>query len=208
MNASRRCLAASFNNLIAGSAVQGLLDGDSINSSQGVSGSIPGNPSDVLNDVPMDQDETQGLMRPEDFETSNRGQNPSAPPGIPIPQTHSEQVNDIIARYDQALLEACQQNQNNVVMVKELSDSNEQLRNDITELKDQVHKLIANTEKERAEHETVLQDMQHNVEERVKAMEAEHAKALEEASIKLRSNLQQSHEHEKKRLVKEYERGA
>ena len=93
-------------------------------------------------------------------------------------------------------------------MVKELSDSNEQLRNDITELKDQVQKLIANTEKERTEHEMVLQDMQHNAEERAKAIEAEHAKALEEANIELRSNLQQSHEHEKKRLVKEYEREA
>ena len=131
MNASHRCLAASFNNSITGSAVQSLLDGESINSGQDVSGSIPGNPSDVLNDVPMDQDETQGLMCPEDFETSNRGQRSSAPPGIPNPQTCSEQVNDIIARYDQALLEACQQNQNNVAMVKELSDSNEQLRNDI-----------------------------------------------------------------------------
>ena len=127
MNASHRCLAASFNTSIAGSTVQGLLDGESINSSQDVSGSIPGNPSDVLNDVPMDQYETQGLMRPEDFETSNRGQSSSAPPGIPIPQTRSEQVNGIIARYDQALLEARQQNQNNVAMVKELSDSNEQL---------------------------------------------------------------------------------
>ena len=56
-------------------------------------------------------------------------------------------------------LEAHQQNQNNVAMVKELSDSNEQLRNDITELQDQVQKLIANTEKERTEHEMVLRDM-------------------------------------------------
>ena len=145
MNASCQRLAASFNKSIAGSTVQSLLDGESINSSQDVSGSIPGNPSDVLNDVPMDQDGTQGLMCPEDFETSNRGQNSSAPPGIPNPQTHSEQVNDIIARYDQALLEARQQNQYNVAMVKELSDSNKQLRNDITELQDQVQKLIANT---------------------------------------------------------------
>ena len=58
MNASRRRLTASFNNSIAGSTVQGLLDGESINSSQDVSGSIPGNPSDVLNDVSMDQDGT------------------------------------------------------------------------------------------------------------------------------------------------------
>ena len=156
MNASCRRLAASFNNLITGSAVQSLLDGERINSNQDVSGSIPANPSDMLNDVSMDQDDTQGLMHPEDFATSNRGEVSFAPPGIPNPQTRSEQVNDIIARYDQALLEAHQQNQNNVTMVKELSDSNEQLRNDITGLKDQVRKLIANTEKERTEHERVL----------------------------------------------------
>ena len=75
-------------------------------------------------------------------------------------------MNDIIARYDQALLEAHQQNQNNVAMVKELSDSNEQLRNDITDLQDQVQKLITNTEKERTEHEMVLRDMQHNVQKK------------------------------------------
>ena len=102
MNVSHRRLAASFNNSIAGSAVQGLLDGESITSSQDVSGSIPGNLSKVLNDVPMDQDETQRLMCPEDFETLNRGEVSSAPSGIPIPQSRPEQVNDIIARYDEA----------------------------------------------------------------------------------------------------------
>ena len=148
----------------------------------------------------MDHDKTQGLMHPEDFETLNRGEVSSAPPGIPIPQSHPEQVNDIITRYDEALWEAQEQNQNNVTMVKELSDSNGQLRNDIAELKHQVEWFIANTEKERTEHERAMQDMQHNAEERAKAMEAEHARALKEANAKLRSNLQS------KRLVKHYEK--
>ena len=103
MNVSHQHLAVSFNNSIAGSAVQGFLDGESITSNQDVSGSIPGNLSNVLNDVPMDQDKTQGLMHSEDFETVNRGEVSSAPPGIPIPQSQPEQVNDIIARYDEAL---------------------------------------------------------------------------------------------------------
>ena len=158
MNVSHQRLAASFNNTMASSAVQGLLDGASFNTSQDVSGSIPGNLSNVLNYVPMDQDETQGLMRPEDFGTSNRGEVSSAPPGIPNPQTRPEQINDIISRYDQALQEAQEQNQNNVTMVKELSDSNEQLRNDVAELKNQVEWFIANTEKERTEHERALQE--------------------------------------------------
>ena len=190
MNVSCRCLAASFNNSIAGSVVQGLLDGESISSNQDVLGSIPRNLSNVLNDVPMDQGETQGLMHPEDFESSNRGEVSSPPPGIPNLQTCSEQINDIIFRYDQALQEAQLQNQNNVTMVKELSDSNEQLRNDIAELKHQV------------------QEMQHNAEERAKAMEAEHARALKEANAKLRSNLQQSYEYKSERLVKHYEKEA
>ena len=184
MNVSRRCLAASFNNSIADSAVQGLLDGESITSSQDVSGSIPGNLSNVLKDVPMDQDETQGLMHPEDFETSNRGEVSSAPPGIPIPQSRPEQVNEIIARYDEALRKAQEQNKNNVTMVKELSNRNEQLRNDIAELKHQTQNLIANTEKERSKHEKAMEDMQHNAKERAKAMEAEHARALKEANAK------------------------
>ena len=49
--------------------------------------------------------------------------------------------------------------------------------------------LIANTEKERSEHEKATQDMQHNAEKRAKAMEPEHARALKEANAKLRSNL-------------------
>ena len=94
-----------------------MLDGESITSSQDVSGSIPGNLSNVLNDVPIDQDETQGLRYPEDFKTLNRGEVSSAPLDIPIPQSCPEQVNDIIARYDEALREAQGQNQNNVTMV-------------------------------------------------------------------------------------------
>ena len=162
----------------------------------------------MLNDVPMDQEETQGLMHPEDFETLNRGEVSSAPPGIPIAQSCPEQVNDIIARYDETLQEAQEQNQNNVTMVKELSNSNEQLRNDIAELKHQVEWFIANTEKERSEHEKAMQDMQHNAEERAMAMEVEHARALKEANAKLRSNLQQSHEYESERLVRHYEKEA
>ena len=208
MNASRRCLAASFNNSIPDSAVQGLLDGESFSSTQDVSGLIPQNPSDLLNDVPMDQDGTQGLMRPEDFETSSRGEVSFAPPGISHQQTHPELVNSIIAKYNQALQEAREQNQNNVAMVNELSNSNEQLRNDISGLKDQVQKLITNTQKERAEHERALHDMCHNAEERAKTMEADYAKALKEENLKLRSNLLQSHEHESERLVKQYEKEA
>ena len=204
MNASHRHLAASFNNLIPGNAVQGLLDGESFSSTQDVSGLIPQNTTDLLNDVPMDQDGTQGLMHPEDFETSSRGEVSFAPPGISHQQTHPELVNSIIAKYDQALQEAREQNQNNVAMVNELSNSNEQLRNDISELKDQVQKLIANTEKERAGHEKALQDMCHNAEERAKTMEVDYAKALKEENLKLRSNLLQSHEHKSERLVKEY----
>ena len=110
MNVSCQRLAASFNNSIAGSTVQGLLDVESITLSQVVSGSIPGNLSNVLNYVPMDQDKTQGLVHPEDFETLDKGEVSSAPPVIPIPQLRPEQLNDIIARYDEALREPQGQN--------------------------------------------------------------------------------------------------
>ena len=64
-----------------------------------------------------------------------------------------------------------------------------------------MQKLIANTEKERAEHEKALQDMCQNAEERAKTMEVDYAKALKDENVKLRSNLLQSHEHESERLV-------
>ena len=63
-------LAASFNATLAGSQVQGLLDGASISSNEGVSGIVPQGADQLLDDVTthsseMDHDDDQGPVRPE-----------------------------------------------------------------------------------------------------------------------------------------------
>ena len=151
-------------------------------------------------------DETQGLMRPEDFDSSTSGDGQSAPPGIPNPVMDQQQVNNFICYYSEALHEAREQNQQNVEIVEKLSDSNEKLRHDVTELKSQVQQLMSNMQTERREHQRLLEQAQHDSEARVRARDAEHANALEQASVELRTNLQQAHENENEKLVRNYER--
>ena len=66
-------LAASFNATLAGSQVQGLLDGASISSNEGVSGIVPQGADQLLDDVTthsseMDHDDGQGPVHPEDLD--------------------------------------------------------------------------------------------------------------------------------------------
>ena len=111
-----------------------------------------------LNEIPMEEDrpdETQGLMHPEDFDSSTSGDGQPAPPGIPNPVMDQQQVNNFICYYSEALHEAREQNQQNVEIVEKLSDSNEKLRHDVTELKSQVQQLMSNMQTERREHQRV-----------------------------------------------------
>ena len=83
-------LAASFNATLAGSQVQGLLDGASMSSNEGVSGAVPQGPDQLLDDVTthssnMDHDDGQGPVRPEDLDHPRNIGTPNHPPGIPNP---------------------------------------------------------------------------------------------------------------------------
>ena len=92
-------LAASFNNTIASSQVQGLLDGESITS---VSGTVP---EQILDDVNatthtngVDHNNTQGPVKPEDLVTTL-----NHPPGIPNPAVNYEQLAQTANNYQQML---------------------------------------------------------------------------------------------------------
>ena len=81
-------LAASFNATLAGSQVQGLLDGGSISSNEGVSGILPQGVDQLLDDVTthssgMDHDDGQGPVHPEDLGHLHNTGTPNHPPGIP-----------------------------------------------------------------------------------------------------------------------------
>ena len=52
----------------------------------------------------------------------------------------------------------------------------------------------------------MLEQAQHDAEARVRANDAEHANALEQANTELITNLQQAHEYDIEKLVRNYER--
>ena len=107
MNMSGRhtsCLGASFNATLAGSQVQGLLDGASISSNEGVSGIVPQGGDQLLDDVTthssgMDHDDGQGPVHPEDLDQPHNTGTPNHPPGIPNPAVNYAELTQTAERY-------------------------------------------------------------------------------------------------------------
>ena len=104
-------LAASFNATLAGSQVQGLLDGASISSNEGVSGIVPQGADQLLDDVTthssgMDHDDGQGPVHPEDLDNLHNTGTPNHPPGIPNPAVNYVELIQAAERYKQLLEQA------------------------------------------------------------------------------------------------------
>ena len=97
-------LAASFNATLAGSQVQGLLDGASISSNEGVSGIVPQGADQLLDDVTthsseMDHDDGQGPVHPEDLDHPHNTGTPNHPPGISNPAVNYAELTQTAERY-------------------------------------------------------------------------------------------------------------
>ena len=97
-------LAASFNATLAGSQAQGLLDGVSMSSNEGVSGVVPQGPDQLLGDVTthsslMDHDDGQGPVHPEDLDHLHNTGMPNHPPGIPNPAVNYVELIQAAERY-------------------------------------------------------------------------------------------------------------
>ena len=119
-------LAASFNATLAGSQVQGLLDGMSMSSNEGVSGVVPQGPDQLLDDVTthnsgMDHDDGQGPVCPEDLDHPHSIGTPNHPPGIPNPAVNYAELIQTAERYKQLLAQAQMQNLQNVQTIQVLT---------------------------------------------------------------------------------------
>ena len=150
MNISGRhtsCLAASFNATLAGSQVQALLDGASMSSNEGVSGVVPQGPDQLLDDVTthssgMDQDDSQGPVRPEDLDHPQNISTPSHPPGISNPAVNYAELIQTAERYKQLLEQAQTQNLQNVQTIQALTANQNTMEAQMLTMQQNIQQLI------------------------------------------------------------------
>ena len=215
-------LAASFNATLAGSQVQGLLDGASISSNEGVSGIVPQGADQLLDDVTthsseMDHDDGQGPVRPEDLDHPHNIGTPNHPPGIPNPAVNYAELTQTAERYKQLLEQAQMQNLQNVQTIQALTANQNTMEAQMLTMRQNIQQLINTANAKEAEHARVLEETENRVrqaiEERIRQdaeannpvdpdeqaiLEAEQ-KAAEEAA----AMVQQQAEAEAKRKAEE-----
>ena len=172
-------LAASFNATLAGSQVQGLLDGMSISSNEGVSGIVPQGVDQLLDDVTthssgMDHDDGQGPVHPEDLDHLHNTGTPNHPPGIPNPVVNYVELIQAAERYKQLLEQAQTQNLQNVQTIQALTANQNTIEAQMLTMQQNTQQLI-NT---------------------ANAKEAEHARALEETEIRVHQEIEECICHE------------
>ena len=159
-------LAASFNNTIASSQVQGLLDGESITS---VSGTVPQGPEQILDDVNatthtngVDHNNTQGPVRPEDLVTT-----PNHPPGIPNPAVNYEQLAQTANNYQQMLERSQMQNIQNVQTIQAFAANKHTMEAQMLTMQQQIEQLTHTLHAKEAEHARAQQDAENRVRQEI-----------------------------------------
>ena len=140
-------LAASFNATLAGSQVQGLLDGASISSNEGVSGIVPQGADQLLDDVTthsseMDHDDGQGPVHPEDLDHLHNTGTPNHPPGIPNPAVNYAELTQTAERYKQLLEQAQMQNLQNVQKIQALTANQNTMEAQMLTMQQNIQQLI------------------------------------------------------------------
>ena len=161
-------LAASFNATLAGSQVQGLLDGASISSNEGVSGIVPQGADQLLDDVTthsseMDHDDGQGPVRPEDLDHPHNIGTPNHPPGIPNPAVNYAELTQTAERYKQLLEQAQMQNLQNVQTIQALTANQNTMEAQMLTMQQNIQQLINTANAKEAEHARVLEETENRV---------------------------------------------
>ena len=169
-------LAASFNATLAGSQVQGLLDGASISSNEGVSGIVPQGVDQLLDDVTthssgMDHDDGQGPVHPEDLDHLHNTGTPNHPPGIPNPAVNYAELTESAERYKQLLEQAQMQNLQNVQTIQALTANQNIMEAQMLTMQQNIQQLINTANAKEAEHARVLEETENRarqeIEERI-----------------------------------------
>ena len=211
-------LAASFNATLARSQVQGLLDGASISSNEGVSGIVPQGADQLLDDVTthsseMDHDDGQGPVRPEDLDHPHNTGTPNHPPGIPNPAVNYVELVQAAERYKQLLEQAQTQNLQNVQTIQALTANQNTMEAQMLTMQQNIQQLINAANAKEAEHARALEETENRVrqetEERIRhEAEANNSvdpddQAILEAEQKAAAVVQQQAEAEAKRKAEE-----
>ena len=165
-------LAASFNATLAGSQVQGLLDGASISSNEGVSGIVPQGADQLLDDVTthsseMDHDDGQGPVRPEDLDHPHNIGTPNHPPGIPNPAVNYAELTQTAERYKQLLEQAQMQNLQNVQTIQALTANQNTMEAQMLTMQQNIQQLINTANAKEAEHARVLEETENRVRQEI-----------------------------------------
>ena len=165
-------LAASFNATLAGSQVQGLLDGASISSNEGVSGIVPLGADQLLDDVTthsseMDHDDGQGPVRPEDLDHPHNTGTPNHPPGIPNPAVNYAELTQTAERYKQLLEQAQMQNLQNVQTIQALTANQNTMEAQMLTMRQNIQQLINTANAKEAEHARVLEETENRVRQEI-----------------------------------------
>ena len=156
-------LAASFNATLAGSQVQGLLDGVSISSNEGVSGIVPQGVDQLLGDVTthssgMDHDDGQGPVHLEDLDHPYNTGTPNHPPGIPNTAVNYVELIQAAERYKQLLEQAQTQNLQNVQTIQALTANQNTMEAQILTIEQNTQQLINTANAKEAEHVRALEE--------------------------------------------------
>ena len=165
-------LAASFNATLAGSQVQGLLDGVSMSSNEGVSGVVPQGPDQVLDDVTthssgMDHNDGQGPVRPEDLDHPHNIDTPNHPPGIPKPAVNYAELIQTAERYKQLLTQAQMQNLQNVQTIQALTANQNTMEAQMLTMQQNIQQLINTANGKEAEHARALEETENRVRQEI-----------------------------------------
>ena len=175
MNVSGRrtsCLAASFNATLAGSQVQGVLDGVSMSSNEGVSGVVPQGPDQLLDDVTtnssgMDQDDSQGPVCPEDLDHLQNIGTPNHPPGISNPAVNYAELIQTAETYKQLLEKAQTQNLQNVQTIQALTANQNTMEAQMLTMQQNIQQLINTANAKEAEHARALEETENGVHQEI-----------------------------------------
>ena len=175
-------LAASFNATLAGSQVQGLLDGASISSNEGVSGIVPQGAEQLLDDVTthssgMDHDDGQGPVHPEDLDHPHNTGTPNHPPGIPNPAVNYAELTQTAERYRQLLEQAQMQNLQNVQTIQALTANQNTMEAQMLTMQQNIQQLLNAANAKDAEHARALEETENRVRQEIEERIRQEAEA-------------------------------
>ena len=148
--------------------MQGLLDGASISSNEGVSGIVPQGADQLLDDVTthsseMDHNDGQGPVRPEDLDHPHNIGTPNHPPGIPNPAVNYAELTQTAERYKQLLEQAQMQNLQNVQTIQALTANQNTMEAQMLTMQQNIQQLINTANAKEAEHARVLEETENRI---------------------------------------------